>query len=64
MNVQIEDPESSDSLRLEDGCFWLDPGESRKLAVEVMPNVSGEVHKPRVLTVQAWNSPPQRLNWQ
>ncbi len=64
VNVQIEDPESSDSLRLEDGCFWLDPGESRKLAVEVMPNVSGEVHKPRVLTVQAWNSPPQRLNWQ
>jgi len=63
VGVHVQAPDCSDSLRLADGYFWLDPGEEREVVVEVMPTVSGETHAPGQVTVAAWNAEGVVVDW-
>lgn len=61
--VQVDSPGGSDSLLCSDGYFWLDPGETRRVALQVMPNIDGQKHDPHGLQVSAWNAEPLVIGW-
>jgi beta-mannosidase len=56
VGVYVFAPEISDCLRLEDGYFWLEPGEEREIRFELMPNIEGKRKKLKKLEIGAWNS--------
>jgi hypothetical protein len=56
VGVYLFAPEISDCLRLEDGYFWLEPGEEREIRFELMPNIEGKRKKLKKLEIGAWNS--------
>lgn len=59
--VYFECPEASDSLRYEDAYFWLDAGETRRIAFSQQENISGSTPTIPEIAVRAWNSAGQSL---
>ncbi len=58
VGVYVSAPSISDCLLLEDGYFWLEPGEERVIRLEMMPNTEGEEKELEGLKVEAWNAEP------
>jgi hypothetical protein len=56
VGVYLFAPEISDCLRLEDGYFWLEPGEEKEIGFTLMPNIGGKRKSLRGLRVRAWNA--------
>ncbi|MBI4559288.1 MAG: hypothetical protein HY706_17015 [Candidatus Hydrogenedentes bacterium] len=61
--VHFNTPDASDSLRYEDSYFWLEPGEVRRVAVTVEPNIEGQPRTPNAIEVLAWNSVAEVATW-
>jgi beta-mannosidase len=56
VGVYISGPEISDCLRLEDGYFWLEPGEEKEIGFTLMPSIEGKRKSLGGLRVGAWNA--------
>lgn len=58
VGVNVFAPGVSDCLRLEDGYFWLEPGETKVIRWEMMRNIEGKLKKAEGFQVEAWNAEP------
>ncbi|MBI5091638.1 MAG: hypothetical protein HZB26_04245 [Candidatus Hydrogenedentes bacterium] len=61
--VYCDAPDASNSLRYDDGYFWLEPGEVRNVAVSIEPDIEGVPHTPKAIQVSAWNANAVGVNW-
>ena len=63
VGVHFVAADSSDSLRLGDGYFWLEPGEFRSVSVFLMRSTEGQKHQPETIQVAGWNADPLEVPW-
>lgn len=63
VGVHFHAPVCSDSLRVSEGYFWLQPGESRRIQVTFMPNTEGKMPVGKRFEIGAWNAEYVPINW-
>jgi len=63
VGVHFQAPACSDSLRVSESEFWLQPGEKRRLRITFLPNVEGKLPSDRRFAVGAWNAEDVAIQW-
>lgn len=63
VGVHFHAPVCSGSLRVSDGYFWLEPGESRRIQVSFMPNTEGKMPVNKHFELGAWNAEYVSIHW-
>lgn len=63
VGVHVHAPACSDSLRVSESYFWLQPGERRRVQITFMPNTEGALPSGRRFEVGAWNTDDVPVQW-
>lgn len=63
VSVHFHAPACSDSLRVSESEFWLQPGEQHRVRITFMPNIEGKLPSDRRLAVGAWNAEYVAVQW-
>lgn len=64
VGVHFHAPTCSDSLRLSESYFWLNPGEKTRVRITFAPNTEGNVPSDKRFGVGAWNADYVPVEWE
>lgn len=63
VGVHFHAPSCSDSLRVSESDFWLQPGEQHRVLVTFMPSIEGKLPSDRRFALGAWNAEYVAIQW-